>query len=308
MYSLILFLTAIFLAGIGSTTVRFDQFANSSFQALLPNRTVLTAHTPDSRFKLQAHYTNERLPATAVLMNTVWLLGEAADLDFKSQVDFHKEAALDEYPAVSIDLKTAKPRDRLLACFWVWALYGAAFDMIIHTRFVVSEFDIMWKGKIIAKLQYQKGKAAGLIDDSGSSDSADVLRDKRVMEASRMTVVNLTSTAVQSYSSDESVTLELQYLENAKNIPILTIFMVVLTTLKDNAEYPATARTQPFETKVRGFDAKLEIMRNEGPPIRRPPFFERADVNKAVRQLPELMLQQGKFAEISFIVDVDGKE
>lgn len=56
----------------------------------------------DSRFSLQSHYSTTRLPATAILMNTLTLLTEAADLDFKDAFEFNRHAKFDDYPSVSI--------------------------------------------------------------------------------------------------------------------------------------------------------------------------------------------------------------
>ena len=56
----------------------------------------------DPRFSLQSHYGTTRLPATAVLMNTLTLLTEAADLDYHDAFEFDRHAKFDDYPSVSI--------------------------------------------------------------------------------------------------------------------------------------------------------------------------------------------------------------
>lgn len=56
----------------------------------------------DSRFSLQSHYSTTRLPATAILMNTLTLLTEAADLDFHDAFDFNRHAKFEDYPSVNI--------------------------------------------------------------------------------------------------------------------------------------------------------------------------------------------------------------
>ena len=66
----------------------------------------------DSRFSLQSHYSTTRLPATAILMNTLTILTEAADLEYHDAFDFNRHATFADYPSVSIgrSWSTISPR------------------------------------------------------------------------------------------------------------------------------------------------------------------------------------------------------
>lgn len=313
-----------FFTSISCAAVQPAQNSDPNVYDVFLNKTSVFGHDQDRRFRLESHYTSERLLATAVLMNTVTLLSEAADIDFHSEVDSDKTSTFDDYPNVVIDLKPTKAKDRLPACFWVWALYGAASDMIDRTKFFVSEHDIIWKGKIVAKLRYQKANPNEIsrIDREvhrytpsstatsymeGDTPTFDI---KIPLDSAPM---NGTSDSTSRESASEvralpKLDLELQYLKNAKDLPIWTVFMMVLATLKHSAAYPASARANPYVVSVAGFDASLEIARKTGPGSRRPPFLENTHVNHAIAWIPKIMLAQRKFAEVIFRFDIDGKE
>ena len=288
------------------------------------NLTSLATHDPDQRFDLTPHYTNERLPATSVLMNTVYLLAEAADLDMNSELVFDNPAIFDDYPTVSISLYNAKPSVPLPCVFLVWALYYAAMDMIKHYKFVVSSFDLLWKGKITGRLQYQKVEPSASFESSANSShsfplsepsnsSAKVPSDRRHFSKKRTNETISASVlpspeAANTLIADPLITIHMQYLPNAQILPIGAVFGMTIEILKDNAEYPATDRVQSSSTAIRIFDATLEIRKTEGPSMRTPPYFEYAYYNRAIRQLPRLMLTEGKFAEAAFQIDLDKKE
>ena len=299
--------------------------SDPNYYDIILNKTIGHGHDPDPRFGLVSRYTTEKLPATAILMNTITILIEAADIDFRDVVVFDKSVTSEDFPNVVIDFSTVKARDQLPDCFCVWALYLAATDMIRYTKFFVGEHDITWKGKVVARLSYQKPRSNGLSEDGreveiykpnttatsyldGDTPTFDI-------EIPFWPVPNNDSNVEWPTTGDlspdvpaEEMQLHLQYLEDARDFPIWTVFQMVITTLKDNAEYPAEDRVQPFVVKVPGYDAKLGIATNGGPARRRPPHFENRHVNNAMRLIPAFMLGQRKVAEIKFAFDLDGHE
>ena len=296
----------------------------SPLDLTLPNLTSLAAHDPDPRFKLTPHYTNERLPATAVLMSMVYLLAEAADLDMNAELEFDKPSIYDDYPSVSIGLQNARPSTPLPCAFLVWGLYYAGMGMIKHNKFVVSEFDVLWKGKITGRLRFQKAEPRSSFENSAngshsfqvsaaSNYSTKVLSDRSYFAKKKtnktVSASEIASSAtVKSLTTDPMITFRMDFLQDAKTLPIGSVFGMIFELLKDDAEFPATARVQPFSITSRGFDATLNIQRIQGPSMRTPPYFEYAFLNNAIRQLPRLMLGQGKFAEATFEIDLDGKK
>lgn len=296
----------------------------SPLDLTLPNLTSLAAHDPDPRFKLTPHYTNERLPATAVLMSTVYLLAEAADLDLNSELEFDKPSVYDDYPSVSISLQNAKPSVPLPCAFLVWGLYFAGMDMIEHNKFVVGDFDVLWKGKITGRLRFQKAQPRASFESlangshsiqvsAPSNYSLDVPSGRSYFTKKRTNETvsapeTPSSAAMKSLTTDPILTLRMEFLQDAKTLPIGTVFAMILELLKDDAEFSATARVQSSSTSLPAFDATLDIQRIQGPSMRTPPYFEYAFLNRAIRQLPRLMLSEGKFAEATFQFEVDDKK
>ena len=318
----LLTVTTFFITAISARVVLYGD-AIPSLYARDSNLTSLTVNGVDSRFRLVSHFTNERLPATAVLMNTVYYISEAADLDFDAGMNVLRPFTSDDYPGMMIDLENAKPRYNLPAYILVYGLYGAAVQMIAESKFVVSEFDLLWKGRIVAKLRYQKAASSGTaikgdpgeddqelnspIPSNYSSDSSRGTPDILKGQTSTADIANMTldSSSIDSTNADPEIKLHAQYPENAQLIPIWTIFVMIIATLKDNAWYKATARVQPMSTSVPGFDATLTI---QTPRTRQPPYLVYKQLNIAIPLIPILMLRHSKFAEMTFQIEIGGKE
>ncbi|KAL8785859.1 MAG: hypothetical protein Q9195_008454 [Heterodermia aff. obscurata] len=296
----------------------------SPLDLTFPNLTSLAAHDPDSRFKLTPHFTDQRLPATAVLMSTVYLLAEVADLDINDDLEFNTPYVNEDYPSVSIGLQNARASVALPVAFLVWGLYYVAMGMIEHNKFFVSSYDVLWKGRIVGRLQYQKpepdasfGGSANIshsfIATTPSNHSAKVSSDRSypVKKGSSQTIaapLDSSSEAVNTMAADPLLTIHMLFLPDAKTLSIGTVFAMIIEQLKDNAEYPAGSWVQSSSTTIGAFDATLEIQRKEGPSMTTPPFFEYAFLNRAIRQVPRLMLTEKKFAEVTFWIEVDKKE
>ena len=283
-----------------------------NYYDVILNKTIGHGHDPDPRFELVSHYTTEKLPATAILMNTITMLTEAADLEFHEIIDFDKSVTSEDFPNVVIEFRMARARDKLPDCFCVWALYLAATDMIRYTKFFVSEHDLIWKGKVVARLHYQKPNPNGLSEDGrevaiykpnttatsyleGDLPTFDVRMPLWPIPINDTSDPNLDWPTTGDLSPDlpsSEIVLHLQYLEDARDMPIWTVFQMVISTLKDNAEYPALDRVQSFVVNVPGYDAKLGITTNGGPPRR--------------RLIPAFVLGQRRVAEIKFSFEVDG--
>ena len=101
-YLSFLFLCATLWPGIDCATIGPLTFLDT----VLPNTTL--GAPIDPHFSLQPHYTTTRLSATAILMNTIVLLAEAADVDIKAPIDFNRHATFDQYPSVVIDLQPGR--------------------------------------------------------------------------------------------------------------------------------------------------------------------------------------------------------
>ena len=264
----------------------------------------------DSRFSLQPHYTSTRIAATAVLMNTVSFLSEAADHGFESYLDINRRATFAAYPSVIIDIQTAKSKERLQNFLLIWALYEAAWDMVAKNKFFVSEFDMVWKGKVVGRLRYMAPLNGAIEQGIGLGEQKANKRAPISGTLFQIESANSTYTALLPLNATTNALLamKLQYLRNGRDVPIYAVFMTVMATLVKNAYYPAKTRVRPFEASTPGFDAEMAISTSSGPTSYQPPFFEREHLNHAIQLLLEHMLQQRKFAEIAFTVLLDAKE
>ena len=251
----------------------------------------------DTRFSVIPHYTTQRLPATAILMNTVTLLAESADRDFDELIRFGEHAVFEDYPTVAIDLQTAKRGYKIANAFLVWALYRAAEDMILNSKFFAATFDIVWKGRVIARLMYSRAPEGnpingspvdnGLASNSKSMGSRISKNDERALtNATTMDGGNTDAAAFSGANSryfgmglSDEILLHLQYLSNAQKLSIWTVFMTVIAALKDDS----AASTQP-------------------------PYLLNDQLNNALRVIPGLMLKQGKLAEVAFSIAEGSKE
>ena len=247
-------------------------------------------------------------------MNTVTLLAEAADLDFNGYINWNRHATFTRYPAVIIDLQLKRSRDPVHNFLLIWALYEAAWDMVAKNKFCVSDFDVVWRGKVVANLRYKKATQQELQEiggvESKNNETASLAYLERAGGSGMSLVGGITrgtgqvNTTVEfplsvQTSNEDVLTLHVQYLSNAKDLPIFSVFMAILAALKDNAYYAPTDRVYPFSSSTPGFDTQLSILRNE-PPITTPPFFERTHITHTIRLIPGFMLEERKIAEVAF--------
>ena len=196
--------------------------------------------------------------------------------------------------------------------------------MVAKNKFFVSEFDIVWKGKVVARLRYttpsdsEKNQRVGVGEQKGSktvvSSSLAALGGKETSSGnatlSQIGSASLTHTALLPLSTTTKnvLAMKLQFLRNAGDLPIYAVLITVMATLVKNAYYPANTRIQPFDVSTPGFNAQLAISVSTGPDSHQPPFFLREHLNHAIQQLPEFMFEERKFKEIAFTVMLDNKE
>ncbi|CAF9927407.1 MAG: hypothetical protein HETSPECPRED_006578 [Heterodermia speciosa] len=318
----LLFLCVFPFSCTNGETLKLARPSDPSPSIPLSNNTV--SLSGDSRFALQPHYTSTRLSATAILMNTITFLSEAADYGFESYLDINRRASFSAYPTVMIDIQTVKAKDRLQNFLLIWALYEATWDMVAKNNFSVSVFDMVWKGKVVARLRYMTPPGSGVEQRIGIGEQQGgktvvspglaALGGKETLLAnvtlSEIESTNFTSTALLPLNTTTNgvLAMRMQFLRNGRDLPIYTVFMTVMATLVKNAYYPAKSRIRPFDASTPGFNAQIAISVNTGPGSQQAPFFERDHLNHAIQQLPSFMLEERTFKEIAFTVMLDNKE
>ena len=307
--SFFLFLCASLFSCTNGGTIKLAMPSNSSPSFSPLSGTVSLSSDP--RFSLQPHYTTTRISALATLMNTVTFLSQAADYGFESFLDITRRASFPDYPSAIIDIQTAKAKDRLQSFLLIWALYESAWDMVAKNKFFVSEFDIVWKGKVVARLRYTTPpdgaikKSVGLGEQKGNKTVAAV---KVTLSQAESASSPHTALLPLNTTTNAVLGMRVQYIRNGSVLPIYAVFMTVMAALVKNAYYPAKTRVGPFDASTPGFNAEIAISTTTGSSSYQAPSFERGHLNHAIKQLLTFMLEQRKFAEIAFSVMLDDEE
>ena len=278
-----------------------------SYQSSLNNSTSLGAI--DTRFTVQGRYTNVRIPATSCLMNSVTYLVDVSSFGWNSPVHVSRHARFTQYTNVEIDVETVTVGD-LSTRFLVWAVYLAISDMTIRRRFFAVEFDVKWKGNVIAWLRFQPpsapGGSTGLL--VASSDDMTASPTGVVSRNSNSTAINTAGQIITTNNTDfgdPEFGFYIDFTPQAKTLSIFEVFMTVIATMVENAMSDANARVQPFQVSAPGFGTEMEITKDPRLPRRRPPFFEHKWVTEAMAQIPTFMLIRGRFAEVNFDIELN---
>ena len=166
---------------------------------------------------------------------------------------------------------------------------------------------------MVAWLRYSKAPDVGAIADYGGKEdnvTASIIttEDSKINHtigpSPNLRYPNAHSTSPSTsllLATNDMVSINLQYVNHGKDLPIYAVFMTVIAAMKDNAYYPATALVQPFASGTPGYDAQLSIMLDSSPQTPRIPFI-RSHVTHAIRHIPVFMLEQRRFAEVGFTI------
>ena len=319
--SICLLKTSLFVLGSGLANVSTQDLPQQLDSPSLINTTLATAI--DRRLTIHGRYTNHPIAPTACLMNTLTFLGDISPFDWNSAVHVTRHAHFSGYPNVEIDLEPVVRGD-LTTRFLIGALYLSINNMAFHRRFFAVEFDVMWKGRIIAWLRFQKPiMNSGILTRSllelsndtvtGLSGSAANIEPSATLAADTNSVSTMSSSSpLSETSSIEGATgnpqfrFDADFKPDAETLTIIDVFMAVIATMTENAMWAAGARVKPFEASAPGFNAEVFITNPPGPLRKRPPFLEQRWITEAMSQIPKFMLDRGRFAESIFGIRIDG--
>ena len=273
----------------------------------------------DTRFSVEGRYSDVRIAPTSCFMNTVAYVADISNHGWNRAVHVSRHAQFTGYRNVEIDIETVTTAD-LSARFLIWALYLAISDMTIRRQFFAVEFNVKWKGNVIAWIRFQKpvdqtGDDAGPTTASSDSAGVNLTQGTRIIVSdptavagieaesgvSTITRSNITTKTVDN--GDTQLNFVINYTPEAKTLTTFDVFMAILATMVENAISDANARIQPFQVSASGFNAEVAITSQFR---RRPPFFVHRWVTEAMTQVPAFMLLRGRFAEVGFEIRIDG--
>ena len=283
-----------------ATAVAINLLENSMLQ--LPSNSSLADLTrlsapPHPHFRIQIRSGNIRLRSTSMLMNAIEALAALALKDQtarSSGAHFHFE----RYPDVVIDVVPKRPATDVSNEVSLLCIRWGMTDVIINGIYKDTEVDCLWDSVVVAQVNFERSGFQSLLNTTSALAPTAESSGGSVNPSSPITTTNDTILA--------AVTPSFYFRADSQTLSIPCVFvttMAVLTAFAykpntDPVETWAIVRTEPEWDTSMLFEPYL---------IRaRPPFFEYRWAIETVRQMPGFLLQQGRFAELSIGVIVDG--
>jgi len=249
-----------------------------------------TVVNEDPHFSIGIGYGHENLNKLSMLSNAVESLATIAQRDYSARVSsFHgHEPAAD----VTIDVTpfgTAVDFSNEVA---VKCIYWGMFYIVTQRQFNDAEVDCKWDGVDVAQVQFQGLPTTTCLETLNTNADSNP--------------VNATTTAPLS-----AVVPMYLFIQGAQTLTIWEVYISVMAALMHVARWPSTDVVEAFTsqaTTTPGGPAYFDVhMLFVGTLIRaRPPYYEYGNIIEVLRQLPAWMRRQGRFAETSFGVVVDG--
>ena len=264
----------------------------------------------DSRFSIRAGYSSVRLPPTSTLMNAVDVAANLATLDFDKQFEVHF-LPLPKYTDVQIEFEAVPPAKYVDAKILVWGLYGGINDIVGRKQFREVEFDLLWSGKVVAWLRFEKVERKTLSEGIAATENGtSSILEPEMSQNKGMNGFSATSdlsgiSKNLAAGPNPAFGFAAQFTPYAKPLSIFQVFMSVLAALVQVAVFRVTTIVKPLVYEALDYNSQIAVLRRER---KAPPFFEYRWLIEGLKRIPEFMLAQGRFAELGWKVMVGGKE
>ena len=297
-----LFTVVTTLATIKPSQDDSDAFTTSAFV-----NTSLQSGGIDDRFGLKAEYAETPIPITPCFMNVVELLAQYAELDWLSKVKQRNGVVLQEYPQVEIAVIPAAPARNIEVRLLIWGIWVAIRDIIGRNKFYESEFEIFWDEKVVAFIYITRPMDLQLTGSNATLAPDEPLSLLPSPDPTITDTSNSTSTPPGSLN-DGRFGWKPLFTPRAKQLTVVEVFLTVLAGIKNAAPHPASEKIPgPYASAAVDCYANVQFyLHKRRVPRPKPPFFQYVHVIKALRLVPEFMLQQKRFAELLFSIEVSG--
>ena len=264
----------------------------------------------DPRFGIMAQYAETNLPITPCLMNIVELMANYAELDWLSRVRVRHGVVLPSYPQVEFAIIPNAPATSVEVRFVIWGLWVGIRDIISRNQFHEVEFELFWENKVVAHIYFTKPMDLG---PSSSNETLGTNAPSTLLPTSNGT----TSVVLDNSNSTTNLSDTLndgrfgwnpRFIAQANTLTVFEVFLTVMAGLKNAAPQPAMEKIPgPFTSAAVNVPANLQIyIHKRRSPRPRPPYFQYIHVIKALRLVPGYMLAQGRFADLFFVMEVNG--
>lgn len=221
-------------------------------------------------------------------MTIVNVLSILADVDYHGQIrELHYTMV--RYPDIAIDIQPVGDRGEVENRLVVWGLYYGVKTIVEDQMSIDCEVALYWDEQLVALLSF-KGTGIALpmiLNDTLSGVNSSVGSDSA---GSNISSIN-TGLGVHFHAPADAPSLS--YLE---------VFVTIMATLKDLAQFGSTQYMGPFVAGAgEGYDANINFAICD-PPRTRPPYFQVRSAIEAVRQMPNWILERGRWCEVGFYV------
>ena len=280
----------------------------------------LTNVSIDPRLQVIAKFTEFPLRKSSVFMNAVDLLATLAAKDYNGRIS-ETTSSVPGFTDVEIQIRPHQPAQYTYDKFAVLGLYYAIATMTNADKFLSASFGVLWEAKHVAwiwvqppdygnqaelqALQDQMESLAGAALAEASLDldhTAATVWSKAVSDVDNSTTTNINKTINTAVDAD--VELYISFYPQGTPLMLESVFITIMATLQDVAQYDSDSVAEGFEIGVRAFNCRIQWEKaNAG--SNGPPSFEYRWIIEAAKQIPVWMMQH-RWAESFFTLVVNG--
>ena len=287
-----------------------SQTLSTTFTNAQVLNTTLSSSDIDPRFGIVGNYAETKIPITPCLMNIVELLASYAELDWQSSVRVRQGVVLPSYPQVEFAVIPNAPATSVEVRFVIWGIWVGIRDMVSRNNFVEVEFELYWDETVVAHMYFTKPMDLGpsSSNETLGTDEPLTLSPTSNGTASVMLESSNSTTDLSDTLNAERFSWDPTFPPHAKTLTIFQVFLTVIAGLKNAAPQPALDKVPgAYASAAVNVDASLQIfIHKRNTPRPRPPYFRYIHVIEALKLVPAWMLAQGRFAELFFVMKVNG--
>ena len=287
-----------------------SQTLSTTFTNVQSLNTTLYNSDIDPRFGIVANYAETKIPITPCLMNIVELLANYAELDWLSSVRVRQGVVLPSYPQVEFAVIPAAPATSVEVRYVIWGIWVGIRDMVGRNNFREVEFDLYWDERAVAHMYFTKPMDLGpsSSNETRGTDEPSTLSPTSNGNASVILDNSNSTTNLSGTLNADGFSWEPTFPPHAKTLTIFEVFLTVIAGLKNAAPHPALDKIPgAYASAAVNVDASLQIfIHKRTTPRPRPPYFQYIHVIEALKLVSAYMLAQGRFAELFFLMQVNG--
>ena len=264
----------------------------------------------DSRFAFKAKYGEPDIPATPCFMNVVELLAQYAELDYLSKVGPRHGVVLPEYPQVEIAILPAAPASSVEVRLIIWGIFFGVRDILRTSSFHEAEWELLWEHEVVAYIYLTEPTGLQTTSKNGTLSTDEPLT---LLPGSNRTIGGiLDNTNTINHSPDAlnegRFSWQPIFSPIGKPLTVVEVFLTVMAGLKNTAPHAASDKVpKPYASAAVDVNANVQFyIHKRSTPRPTPPFFQYIHIIKALRLIPGYMLQKKRFAELIFVLNVDG--